>query len=117
MHVPIQLYLDETTLDNCNKLSLHPLVMTLMIYNRKTQRNYTHTTQQKPDWTTREAPLPAARYKYNGENRCPEQKQDQHGKHMASQKTHDNTPFRQRVKNNREINVFMTWLRVWGLIL
>ena len=37
IHVPIQLYLDETTLDNYSKLSLHPLAMTLLIYNRKTQ--------------------------------------------------------------------------------
>ena len=35
--VPIQLYLDETTLDSYSKLSLHPLVMTLLIFNRKTR--------------------------------------------------------------------------------
>ena len=35
--VPIQLYMDETTLDSYSKLSLHPLVMTLLIFNRKTR--------------------------------------------------------------------------------
>ena len=35
--VPIQLYMDETTLDSYSKLSLHPLVMTLLIFNRRTR--------------------------------------------------------------------------------
>ena len=35
--VPICIYMDETTLDAFGKLSLHPVVMTLMIYNRKTR--------------------------------------------------------------------------------
>ena len=35
--VPIQLYMDETTLDDYGKLSLHPLVMTLLIFNRQTR--------------------------------------------------------------------------------
>ena len=34
--VPIQLYLDETVLDSYGKLSLYPLVMTFMIFNRST---------------------------------------------------------------------------------
>ena len=33
---PIQLYMDETTLDAYSKLSLHPLVMTLLVFNRQT---------------------------------------------------------------------------------
>ena len=35
--VPIQLYLDETVLDSYSKLSLHPLVMTFLIFNRSTR--------------------------------------------------------------------------------
>ena len=35
--VPICIYMDETTLDSFGKLSLHPVVMTLMIYNRSTR--------------------------------------------------------------------------------
>ena len=35
--VPIQLYMGETTLDSYGKLSLHPLVMTLLIFNRETR--------------------------------------------------------------------------------
>ena len=35
--VPIQLYMDETVLDSYGKLSFHPLVMTLMIFNRSTR--------------------------------------------------------------------------------
>ena len=35
--VPIQIYMDETTLDAYSKLSLHPLVMTLLIFNRSTR--------------------------------------------------------------------------------
>ena len=35
--IPIQLYMDETTLDAYSKLSLHPLVMTLLIFNRTTR--------------------------------------------------------------------------------
>ncbi len=35
--VPIQLYMDETTIDQYSKLSLHPLVMTLLIFDRKTR--------------------------------------------------------------------------------
>ena len=31
--IPIQLYMDETTLDAYNKLSLHPLVMPLLVFN------------------------------------------------------------------------------------
>ena len=33
--IPIQLYMDETTLDSYSHLQLHPLVMTLLIFNRK----------------------------------------------------------------------------------
>ena len=35
--IPIQLYMDETVLDSYSKLSLHPLVMTLLIFNRNTR--------------------------------------------------------------------------------
>lgn len=35
--VPIQLYMDETVLDSYSKLSLHPLVMTLLIFNQNTR--------------------------------------------------------------------------------
>ena len=35
--IPIQLYMDETTLDAYSKLSLHPLVMTLLVFNRQTR--------------------------------------------------------------------------------
>ena len=35
--IPIQIYMDETTLDAYSKLSLHPLVMTLLIFNRSTR--------------------------------------------------------------------------------
>ena len=35
--VPIQLYMDETALDLCSKLSLQSLVMTLLIFNRETR--------------------------------------------------------------------------------
>ena len=35
--VPIQLYLDETTLDQYGNISLHPVVITLLIYNRATR--------------------------------------------------------------------------------
>ena len=35
--VPLVIYLDETVLDTYSKLSLHPVTMTLMIYNRKTR--------------------------------------------------------------------------------
>ena len=35
--VPIQLYMDETTLDNYSHLQLHPLVLTLLIFNQKTR--------------------------------------------------------------------------------
>ena len=38
--VPIQLYMDETTLDSYSHLQLHPLVMTLLLFNRNT-RNLT----------------------------------------------------------------------------
>ena len=33
--VPIVIYMDETNLDNYNNLSLHPVTMSLMIYNQK----------------------------------------------------------------------------------
>jgi hypothetical protein len=35
--VPIQLYLDETNLDQYGNISLHPVVITLLIYNRSTR--------------------------------------------------------------------------------
>ncbi len=35
--VPIALYMDETTLDSYGKLSLHPVCITLMIYDRTTR--------------------------------------------------------------------------------
>ena len=35
--VPIQLYMDETTLDTFSHLQLHPLVLTLLIFNQKTR--------------------------------------------------------------------------------
>ena len=36
---PISLYLDETNLDTFSKLTLHPVVMTLLIYNRKSRNS------------------------------------------------------------------------------
>ena len=36
---PIALYLDETNLDTFSKLTLHPVVMTLLIYNRKSRNS------------------------------------------------------------------------------
>ena len=35
--VPLQIYMDATTLDNYAKLLLHPIVITLLIYNRTTR--------------------------------------------------------------------------------
>ena len=35
--IPIQLYMDKTVLDSYRKISLYPLVMTLMISNRPTR--------------------------------------------------------------------------------
>ena len=35
--VPIQIYMDETTIDTYSHLQLHPLVMTMLILNRKTR--------------------------------------------------------------------------------
>ena len=36
---PIALYIDETTMDGFGKLSLHPVNMTLLIFNRKTRNS------------------------------------------------------------------------------
>ena len=34
--IPIKLYIDDTIIDSYRKLLLHPLVITLMIFNRST---------------------------------------------------------------------------------